>query len=93
MNTKLFIRKNVQLNRCPACNEIATLRRSRSRNIFERILKKFKYSSYVCRNCGWRGKLFSFKPAKNFLQILVMYIVIVIIVAYIINKFLMNTFQ
>ncbi len=93
MNTKLFFRRNIQLNRCPYCNEIATLRRSRSRNIFEKILKKLKYAPYVCRNCGWRGKIFSYKIARNFLQLVILYAFIIIFAVYIVKKFLSKYFD
>lgn len=93
MNTKLFYRRNIQLNRCPFCNEIATLRRSRSRNILEKILKKLKYAPYVCRNCGWRGKIFSYKIARNFIQLIILYTIIVVLAVYIVKKFLSGYFN
>jgi predicted RNA-binding Zn-ribbon protein involved in translation (DUF1610 family) len=93
MNTKLFIRRNILLNRCPGCNSIATLRRSRSRNLFERVLKLIKLKPYVCRECGWRGKIFPFKPAKNILTLLLFYALVVVVSVYIVKRFLASYFN
>lgn len=43
---------------CPKCGH-QTLRRSRSKSTFERMLKKMKainpFRLYRCSNCSWRG--------------------------------------
>ncbi|MCX6162861.1 MAG: hypothetical protein NTV87_16195 [Ignavibacteriae bacterium] len=93
MNFKFLIKKNVQLARCPNCGTIAALRRSRSRNILEKILKKIKLSPYFCQSCGWRGKVVTYKLSKNYLQLIFMYIIIMLISAYIVQKFLRSYFD
>jgi predicted RNA-binding Zn-ribbon protein involved in translation (DUF1610 family) len=93
VNLRLFIRKNVQLARCPNCGKIASLRRSRTRNIVEKLLKRIKLSPYFCQSCGWRGKIFSYKVSKHFIQLILMYIILMILSAYIVNKFLKSYFD
>lgn len=39
---------------CPACNS-EHVKRSRSRNAFERFIKRFSRKAYRCLDCGWRG--------------------------------------
>ena len=93
MNYRLFVRKNTQLARCPNCGKIASLRRSRTRNLFEKFFKRLKFSPYFCQSCGWRGKIFSYRFGKNFLQLLLIYILLMIASAYIVQKFLRSYFD
>ncbi|MFA5404283.1 MAG: hypothetical protein WC358_05060 [Ignavibacteria bacterium] len=93
MNLRLFVRKNVQLARCPNCGKIASLRRSRTRNFIEKISKKIKLSPYFCQSCGWRGKIFSYKTSKNFFQLIILYATLMILSAYIVQKFLKSYFD
>jgi len=93
LNLKLFIKKNVQLSRCPNCNTIASLRRSRSRNIWERFMKKLKVSPYFCQSCGWRGRLFTYKLSRNFVKLIILYLFLMTITAYIVQKFLKSYFD
>jgi predicted RNA-binding Zn-ribbon protein involved in translation (DUF1610 family) len=39
---------------CPSCNS-DHVKRSRSRSIVERIMKRFNRKAYRCLDCGWRG--------------------------------------
>jgi predicted RNA-binding Zn-ribbon protein involved in translation (DUF1610 family) len=82
----------VQINACPNCNEIASLRRSRSRSIVEKILKKLAYSPYVCRNCGWRGKIFSYKISRNFFWLIFLYSVLFVVAVFLVKTFLKSYF-
>ncbi len=93
MNWKIFIKKNVQLSICPNCNEIATLKRSRSRSLFEKALKQMKITTFFCESCGWRGKIFIYKLSKNYIQIIIIYLIVIIISGYLVNKFLKNYFD
>lgn len=93
MNWKLLRKKNVQFYKCPNCSEIATLKRSRSRNIYEKFLKHLKISIFFCESCGWRGKIFTYKLSSNFLQIIIIYFIVIIITSFLVNKFLKNYFD
>ncbi len=39
---------------CPACNS-DHVKRSRSQNAVERLMKRFNRKAYRCLDCGWRG--------------------------------------
>lgn len=46
----------MRLEACPHCGKFGTLHRSRSRNIYEKLVKFFlPYKIYKCSECGWRG--------------------------------------
>lgn len=93
MNFGLFVRRNAQLARCPNCGKIASLRRSRSRNMVEKLLRRIKLTPYFCQSCGWRGKIFSYRFGKNFLRLVIIYIILMLASAYIVQKFLKNYFD
>jgi predicted RNA-binding Zn-ribbon protein involved in translation (DUF1610 family) len=93
MNLKLIIKKNITLSRCPNCNDVATLRRSRSRSFFERIMKKLKFKYYSCQKCGWRGSRFAFKLAKNYKVLIIFYIILSFVTAVLVQKLLTSYFE
>jgi len=39
---------------CARCGS-DDLRRSKTRNVIEQLLKIFSYKAYRCDTCGWRG--------------------------------------
>lgn len=43
---------------CPNCRS-SNIRRSRSRGIKERLLKLIGEKAFRCKDCGWRGMIFS----------------------------------
>lgn len=52
----MSIIKDPSFDKCPECGNIATLRRSRPKSFFERIVKSTQVLNYYrCRNCAWRG--------------------------------------
>lgn len=93
MNYKLFLKKNVSLARCPVCNEIASLRRSRSRNLFEKFVKYFKFRFYSCQKCGWRGIIYPYRFAKNFIFLILLYTLSALFSIYVVEKFLQSYFN
>ena len=93
MNFKLFIRKNISLARCPNCNDLAALKRSRTRNIFEKALKQINFKFYTCQSCGWRGTKFSYKFSRNFFFLVILYFLIVIVATYLVRLFLESYFK
>lgn len=48
---------------CPRCKS-SRLKRSHTRNFFERAAKNFNWREYRCINCGWRGS-FNVKTRKG----------------------------
>lgn len=49
---------------CPQCKS-TRLKRSHTRNFFERLVKAFNWREYRCIDCGWRGS-FHVKTSKSF---------------------------
>jgi predicted RNA-binding Zn-ribbon protein involved in translation (DUF1610 family) len=48
---------------CPQCKS-TRLKRSHTRNFFERVAKNFNWREYRCIDCGWRGS-FHVKTRKG----------------------------
>ena len=70
---------------CPKCKS-TRLKRSHTRNFFERMVKVFNRREYRCIDCGWRGTLhlkssrgFEAKP-YTFGQIVLVVVVIILAV-------------
>ncbi len=83
---KIVFRKNPEFTKCPSCGEFATLRKSKARTPWEQFVKKytpFKY--YRCKNCGWRGTIFTYKVTKTSIKNLAGYLFVALLAAYIIR--------
>ena len=86
---KILTFKDPQVSRCPACNEIGSLRRSRAKNTWEQFVKKFTYFSYFrCRECDWRGTKSAIVIAPRAFRALLVYSLIVVITVYIVRMIL-----
>jgi len=92
MTLKLFTHKNISLQKCPECGEIATLRRSRSRKFRDYILKPLKIKPYSCRSCGWRGRKFTYRITKNYKQVLAIYAILAVITFFLVRVLLKKFF-
>lgn len=78
---------------CPVCFSTDKVHRSRSRNIFEKILKATRlFNIYRCHNCGWRGIRFRIIKIKiNFigvLRYLFLMLITYMLVSYFVKKIL-----
>ena len=92
LDAKIFVQRDAAFTKCPDCKKSGFLRKSRSRSIFESIVKKITFFKvYRCRQCGWRGYrstlVFSFESFKT----LVIYIAIALVCAFAV-KFIINRF-
>ncbi len=47
----------------------------------------FRY--FRCKNCGWKGKFFNYKLAKNGFKALAMYLFIALVTAFVV-RFILN---
>lgn len=78
---------------CPVCFSTDKVHHSRSRNIFEKILKSTRvFNIYRCHNCGWRGiKMRKIRIKFNFAAV-VRYVFLILItymlVSYFVKKML-----
>lgn len=85
--------KDPVLGKCNECGELGSMNRSRSRNSFERVIKKATpFKIYKCNKCGWRGYRSTIRFTKNSLTTLLIYLgmaaVTVLLIRFVISKFL-----
>ncbi|KAB2907252.1 MAG: hypothetical protein LC102_10330 [Ignavibacteriales bacterium] len=90
---RVGFRKDASFSKCPSCKQYNTLRRSKTRNIFETIVKGGTwFKVYRCSNCGWRGYKSTFVLTRDNLKMLGIYIIIAFAtgfaVKFIIQKFI-----
>ena len=77
--SELSFKKDASFDVCPQCKAVGKLRRSRSNNAIEKIVKKtglFNY--YRCRECGWRGTRLIIGFGKTSLKTLLVYLLLMI---------------
>ena len=90
MNQRVFIKRNIEFLRCPSCRAAASLKKSRTRSAYERIVKYLDVRAYVCTSCGWRGRYFKYTLGRNGLKMIILYIAVLVFVAlfvrYMLNK-------
>lgn len=90
----IVIKKDHSFGTCPSCGVIGKLRKSRAKNSFEQSTKLGMWRYYRCKECGWRGRKFSFKLSKVPLKTILLYIFLMIatavVVRFIIQKFAMK---
>jgi hypothetical protein len=93
MNLRLFIDRNVTLNRCPHCKEMGTLKRKRHLNFFEQLKKLVFLKQYNCKNCGWSGALFTRRLSSNYIVVIIFYILLITGTYFLMNFILKNVFK
>lgn len=92
---RILVPTNPTYGRCPDCKDIGVLRRSRSRSMWEKIVKKASFFDiYRCRKCGWRGykskiKL-TFGSVKTILLYVALMLVTAIVIRFVLTKFIIN---
>lgn len=92
MNLKLFIEKNLTFGKCPNCGKEGSLERVRIDNDFERLyLLIFRKKKYHCKECKWYGYRFIYAVSKNYIKILLIYLLILLIIAVI--GFYLNSYM
>lgn len=56
LNLRILYRTDPRVHFCPGCNKQGGLKKSRSRNLAEKIVKVLTpFSRFRCKLCGWRG--------------------------------------
>ncbi|HEX2786856.1 MAG TPA: hypothetical protein VHP32_03050 [Ignavibacteria bacterium] len=93
MNIRLFINRNVTLNRCPNCKEIGTLKRKRHLSFMMQVQKIFFLRQFNCQNCGWSGTLFTKRLSKNYLVVIIFYIALIGVTYFLMTFILKNLFK
>ncbi len=92
MVLKIFVNRNISLERCPSCKEFGTLKKSKTRNIFEKFVRLLLFRQYSCKKCGWRGVNFKFRFAKSAFKTLIIYCGIIILTILLLRFILTNLF-
>lgn len=90
----IVLRKDHIFEKCPNCGAVGKLRRSKPKNLFEKISKLGIWNYYRCRECGWRGRKISisFKSItfKTILLYLFLMLATAVIVKFVIQRFAMK---
>lgn len=84
-------KRDATFDKCPKCNSVGKLRRSRSKSTFEQIVKKIGlFNYYRCRECGWRGARFSLSFSKTSWKSIIVYLLLMfataVLVMFVIKK-------
>lgn len=81
--SKVLIYRNPQFGICPKCKTVSTLHRSRSRNMFEQVVRKTTFlKTYRCKECGWRGFRSTVILTRKSLKTIFIYLVLMFATAY-----------
>lgn len=89
--TKVLYHRNPQFSKCPSCKSVGTLHRSRSRNMFEQIVRRTSFfKTYRCKECGWRGFRSTIILTKRSVRSIVIYLILILITAYMAQYFIIN---
>jgi predicted RNA-binding Zn-ribbon protein involved in translation (DUF1610 family) len=93
LQLKIFYNSFPETSKCPSCGKIGTIRRSRSRSVFESAIKLMKiFGIYKCKECGWRGILRKYMLNRYSYMTILFYSGLVFTAAYIISKVLKMNF-
>ena len=89
---KVLVFRNPQFGTCPDCKKTGTLHRSRSRNMFEQIVRGTTFmKTYRCKECGWRGFKSTFIVTRKSLKNIALYAILIAITAFI-AKYILSRF-
>lgn len=90
----LLIKADHSLGSCPSCGQVGKLRMSHPKSSFEKVSKLGLWRYYRCKECGWRGRKFSFRFSKVSAKTIILYVFLMlataVIVRFIIQKFAMK---
>jgi predicted RNA-binding Zn-ribbon protein involved in translation (DUF1610 family) len=85
----LFFKKNPLYEKCPSCETLNSLRKSRPRKTLERLIKTLTiFAPYRCKKCGWRGYRARFVLTRQSLKDVLLYILLVIFAGFIVYQIL-----
>jgi len=93
--SELSFKKDASFDKCPKCNAVGKLRRSRAKSPIEQGIKKLGvFNYYRCRECDWRGKRLSFGVGNISYKTIFLYLFLMLatalIVKFIVQKFAMK---
>lgn len=84
---KIFFHIDPSFKKCPSCGETNSLRRSRTKNLRENLMKYTQLIKiYRCRKCNWRGPLSTLVITKQSIKNLLIYIVVLLFTLAVVYK-------
>ncbi len=90
-NPKVLIHTNPKFGRCPQCKSVGTLHRSRTKNMYEQIIRRTTFlKTYRCKECGWRGFRSTLTFTRKSIRHIIIYIIIIIITALLARYLILN---
>ena len=88
-NKRNIFRKNPLFEKCPSCGNYNTLHRSHARSLRERLVKNFTpYKKYRCGQCGWRGYRSTLNFSRGSAKVIIFYIGLIVVVAWLVKQIL-----
>ena len=92
---RIFFKTDPRIHYCPECKKQGGLKKSRSRNLIEKIIKIISpYSTFRCKLCGWRGYksayLFNWKSVQAIFIYILLIAATIIIVGFVLKRFIIN---
>jgi hypothetical protein len=88
MDFKIIKRYRPEFSKCVNCGATGTLKKYRSRGFSDKLAKLLFFKLFFCKNCQWKGRYFTLKPAKHWFRAILLYIVIIFSTAFIIYYYL-----
>ena len=89
--TKVLYHRNPQFTKCPSCKAMGTLHRSRSKNMFEQILRRTTFlKTYRCKECGWRGFKSTIILTKRSIRSIILYTLLILLTGYLAKYLITN---
>jgi len=90
---KILVFHNPVFSKCPDCHSAVSLKKSRPRNLKEKIIKNITFfRNYRCDKCGWRGYKSILTFSHDSFNAILLYagiiIIVVIVVRFVLSKFL-----
>lgn len=90
-SSKVLFHRNPQFSRCPECKTAGSLHRSRSKNLYEQILRRITFlKTYRCKECGWRGFRSTVVVTRKSIRSIVIYLIIILVTAFLARYLILN---
>lgn len=95
IDLRILHRMDPRIKNCPDCGKFGSLKRSRSRNAFEKFVKLITpVTTFRCKECGWRGfkssYVFHSKSAKAIFIYLILLLGTAFVVRFILLRFILK---
>lgn len=91
LNLRVLYRTDARITPCPDCQKFGTLKRSRSRNTVEKIIKIFTpLTTFRCKECGWRGYKSSYVFKTASVKAILIYLFILLATAFVVRFILLR---